>query len=588
MAVKPVVYDDTTKKHRPLGSGEKMDGLSASSIVSSQSGNIITTGADGLAYATGSGIADPAADNLLETTPSGKLKMDVDRLSEWLDGHPADAKAFSEAVKVVSADSGNVITKGSDKGAYLAKGDISSAVSGMTDAQKQTLAAALADGSTVTASGGKLHAATQSGDAAQLADGKTIVASGGKLTANLTNATVAQKKAIAQALAGEGLLVNSSSGKLDVDFESMDDTKFRMMMQGFIDKQTIKRAGGGNHFYVDGSNANNDGDRDPTDADPRPNMGAPSDPFHTIQKCVDYITQVYKFADVDTYINCKNVSQTSMLSLPSFDRTTASITIRSADFSSSTTRGQVASTSTTYDISITCSPTGGSRYAVDCTGTGVWNLRNFDAYCKDDALEASGGHLAALHVGDYASVSIDYCRFKARRHSDKPWLYSFTTGEHVLFISDYGYLGIGPKCTVIGDDLSTDPVTIDSGEHAGTYHRTLNGMTIAGTGTVRINDTRDDKALKFSGNFDAIVYCTSYIVRNRAYMGVTSTSEVSNANYRFQFEYGGRGAIIESGLIDSTHNGASATDTWLGTVSTNQDGTSRVSSVQTSTYSWYD
>lgn len=152
MAVKPVVYDDTTKKHRPLGSGEKMDGLSASSIVSSQSGNLITTGSDGLAYATGSGIADPAADNLLEATSGGKLKVDIDRVIEWIDGHPSDAKTISEAIKVVSGDSGNVIVKGSDKGAYLSSAP---------------LASALADGETIVASNGKLAANPMSATAVQ-------------------------------------------------------------------------------------------------------------------------------------------------------------------------------------------------------------------------------------------------------------------------------------------------------------------------------------------------------------------------------------------------------------------------------------
>ena len=596
MAVKPVVYDDSTKKHRPLGSGEKMDGLSASSIISSQSGNLITTGSDGLAYATGSGIIDPAADNLLEATSGGKVKMDVDRLAEWLDGHPNDAKTISEAIKVVSGDSGNVITKGSDKGAYLSASSLASILGGLTDAQRQALAAALADGQTITASGGKLTVDPTNAPKAKLqainaalrksGGGLALDSSTGKLYVDFGSMDPATLSAlVAQIIQEHGGLAQDGDGKLYVDFEEMDDTKFRRMMQGFIDKQTIKSAGGGNHFYVDGSNANVHGDDDPK---LRANPGSPSDPFKTIQKCVDYITQVYKFADVNTYINCQNISQTSMLSLPSFDRTTAEITIRSAAFTAATARGSVDSTSTGYDIDISRAPTAGSRYAVDCTGTGVWNLRNFNGYCTDESLGSSGGHLAALHVGDYATVDISYCKFKTKRSSAHPELRSLTTGEHVVYISNYGYLEVGPHCTVIGDDLDADPTVIDSGDNAGTYHRELNGMTISGTGTVRINDTRDDKKLVFSGDFDSIVYCTSYIVRNRAYMGAADASAVANANYRFLFEYGGRGNINEAGLIDSTHNDSSATDTWLGTASTNQDTTSRISHVQTSTYSWYD
>ena len=132
MAVKPVVHDDATNKHRPLGSGEKMDGLSASSIISSQSGNLITAGSDGLAYATGSGVIDPAADNLLEATSGGKVKMDMDRIVEWLDGHPQDAAALAAAagVRPVSEDAGNIVSAGSDGGAFLDAGTAAEAVRG--------------------------------------------------------------------------------------------------------------------------------------------------------------------------------------------------------------------------------------------------------------------------------------------------------------------------------------------------------------------------------------------------------------------------------------------------------------------------
>lgn len=168
MAVKPVVYDDSTKKHRPLGSGEKMDGLSASSIISSQSGNLITTGSDGLAYATGSGIADPAADNLLEATPAGKLKVDIGRIVEWLDGHPDDAKDVAEAINIVSGDSGNLIREGTDGGAYMSSAQLAAAIAGLTAAQLQAIAALLApdlaDGLTVVLNAaGKLSVGDISG-----------------------------------------------------------------------------------------------------------------------------------------------------------------------------------------------------------------------------------------------------------------------------------------------------------------------------------------------------------------------------------------------------------------------------------------
>ena len=212
MAVKPVVYDDSTKKHRPLGSGEKMDGLSASSIISSQSGNLITTGSDGLAYATGSGIADPSADNLIEATSGGKLKVDMDRIVDWLDGHSSDASALADAINVVSADSGNVIIEGTDSGAYLSKAALSNAIGSMTDAQLQALAAAIADG-------------------------QTIVASGGKLIVDPTNATAAKLKKITAVLpkAQGGIVADSTTGKLYVDFDAMTPEFKRNLVLSMVD-----------------------------------------------------------------------------------------------------------------------------------------------------------------------------------------------------------------------------------------------------------------------------------------------------------------------------------------------------------------
>jgi len=91
----PVVWDDDAKKHRPLGSGEKMGGLSASSMISSDSGNLLQQGSDGLMLVTGSSLADPRADNLLEESDNGKLQVTTERVVEWLDGHPQAAAAVA-------------------------------------------------------------------------------------------------------------------------------------------------------------------------------------------------------------------------------------------------------------------------------------------------------------------------------------------------------------------------------------------------------------------------------------------------------------------------------------------------------------
>ena len=264
MAVKPVVYDDTTKKHRPLGSGEKMDGLSASSIVSSQSGNLITTGSDGLAYASGSGIADPSADNLLETTSSGKLKMDVDRISEWLDGHPADAKILSEAVNVVSGDSGNVITKGSDKGAYMSSAALASIIGSMPSSQTQSLLASFADGQTIVVSGGKLVVDPTAAPKAKLqaittalrkaGGGLSVDSSTGKLSVDFASMDPGIMRAVVLSMVqqGGGLAVDSS-GKLYVDFSTMPDDKFNKLKDSLDMQRTLS---GNMSVYVDQDNAN--------------------------------------------------------------------------------------------------------------------------------------------------------------------------------------------------------------------------------------------------------------------------------------------------------------------------------------------
>lgn len=563
----PVVWDDTTKKHRPLGTGEKMGGLDASSLLSSDSGNLLEAGSDGLAYLSGSGVVDPRADNLLEESDRGKLQVTVDRIAEWLDGHPQDAAVLADAINVVSGDAGNVIVEGTDKGAFLSKGAIADAVAGMTDAQKNAIADAIA--------------ARIAGD---IADGRTIVASGGKLTADPTNATAAEKKAINEALADSnaGLVVDSSTGKLGVDFSQMDTAEFQKMMSSLIDAQKLKTAGGANHFYVDGANG--------SDADPE-TRGAPSRPFRSIQACIDYITKIYKFADVSAYIECRNISQSVPLTLPSFDRTTADITIRSVTFPASDADRASPAPKTAADLSISVFPSGYSgRSAIDCTGTGVWKIRNFNVSISDASLESSGGHLSAIRVGDYASASVRYCTFAATRSSSMPWLYNLTTGEHAVFVDGYGSLGIEEGIRIVGSDLSAS-TTISSGDNAGTYNRMLHGIAVSGSGYVQVNDTRDDKKLVFSGIFNRLVSCASSFTRNYAYMGITDTSGVVSADYRFYLVYGGHAAMRDAGLIDESHNNDDATDTWLGTGAgsrANADGTTRKSYVETATYSWYD
>ena len=298
----PVVWDDTTKKHRPLGTGEKMGGLDASSMISTDSGNLLQQGSDGLMLVTGSSLADPRADNLLEESDGGKLQVTSDRIVEWLDGHPQAAAAIADAVKVVSEDSGNVIVQGTDKGAYLPKQAISSAVSTMTDAQKNQLADAISPRI-----------------ASDLADGKTLVASGGKLTFDPTNATVAQKKAINQALAdpASGLSVNASTGKLGVDFSQMPTDKFEDLLKS-LDMLVPLRDNLNLYVGLNGSNTIEDG------------RGTQAKPFRTLGAAAQYVASTYNIGshNVTIYLMSGDYGNAG-IDLPAFSASTGTVLIRS-------------------------------------------------------------------------------------------------------------------------------------------------------------------------------------------------------------------------------------------------------------------
>ena len=331
----PVVWDDTTKKHRPLGTGEKMGGLDASSIISSDSGNLIQSGSDGLAYLSGSGMVDPRADNLLEESAQGKLQVTADRIAEWLDGHPQDAALIADAINVVSADAGNVIVQGTDKGAYLSKSAIATAVQGMTDADKNKLADAIA-----------------ARIAADIADGKTIVASGGKLTADPTNATVAQKKAINQALADadSGLVVDNSTGKLTVDFSQMPTDKFEELLAGL--KMPVPLSANLSLHVDTQSAAASD-----TIVDGR---GTAAKPFKTVNGCVSWAAGYYSLGKYNITVYVHAGIYNERVVLPDYTHASGRFIIRAYDFDNPPT--------------IARSSIAGGATCVSATG-GVWELQ---------------------------------------------------------------------------------------------------------------------------------------------------------------------------------------------------------------------
>lgn len=294
----PVVWDDTAKKHRPLGSGEKMGGLSASSMISSDSGNLLQQGSDGLMLVTGGSLADPRADNLLEESANGRLQVTSDRVVEWLESHPQAAAALAEAVKVVSGDSGNVIVAGTDKGAFMSKSTLASAVSTMSAAQLSTLANALRK------QGGGLS-----------------VGADGKLSVDFASMDPAIMRAVVLSMVQQGGGIGvDQNGQLYVDFDSMPTDKFESMLKSLkmlvpIDRTML--------LYVD-TNSSAAGD---TIIDGR---GTQAKPFKTIQACVNYVTSTYAIGNYGVYINVGAGTYNENVSLPDFSRGRGAIWIRSA------------------------------------------------------------------------------------------------------------------------------------------------------------------------------------------------------------------------------------------------------------------
>lgn len=304
----PVVWDDTAKKHRPLGSGEKMGGLSASSMISSDSGNLLQQGSDGLMLVTGGSIADPRADNLLEESANGRLQVTADRIVEWLGLNPSDAEKIAEA-----------------------------------------LAAKMAG---------------------ELADGQTITASGGKLHSDPTNATAAQKAAINSALADadSGLVVDPSTGKLGVDFSNMPTDKFEELLKGL--KMKVPLSANANVYVSINNSAAGD---DIVDG-----RGTQAKPFRHIQAAVDYVTQTYALGSFNVYIRVAAGTYPENVTLPAYDAGTGRISI-SPD-------------SGARDVVVQAQPTSQNYPGFCFTATGgSWNLYYMDARRVERPNSGTGG-----------------------------------------------------------------------------------------------------------------------------------------------------------------------------------------------------
>lgn len=351
----PVVWDDTAKKHRPLGSGEKMGGLSASSMISSDSGNLLQQGSDGLMLVTGGSIADPRADNLLEESDNGKLQVTSDRVVEWLEGHPQAAAAIAEAVKVVSGDSGNVIVAGTDKGAFMSKATLASAVSTMSATQLATLANALRK------QGGGLS-----------------VGSDGKLSVDFASMDPAIMRAVVLSMVQQGGGIGvDQNGQLYVDFDSMPTDKFEAMLKSL--KMLVPLSANKN-IYVSTTNSA----ADDTIIDGR---GTAAKPFKTIQAAVNYATGNYSVGNY--HINIRVVAGTynENVTLPDFSRGTGYIAV----LSDSGARDVIVNAQT--------NSTGMRGTAFACSG-GAWRLYHMDARRVENPTTAVGAVGYCYTVGD--------------------------------------------------------------------------------------------------------------------------------------------------------------------------------------------
>ena len=520
----PVVWDDDTKKHRPLGTGEKMGGLDASSLLSSDSGNLLEAGSDGLAYLSGSGVVDPRADNLLEESDRGKLQVTVDRIAEWLDGHPQDAAALADALSVVSGDEGNLIVQGSDNGAYLSNAELAAAFAGLSDAQKQAIADAVAE---------KM--------AARLADGKTIVASGGKLTADPTNATVAQKKAINQALADadSGLVVDNSTGKLKVDFSNMPTDKFEELLKGLKMQVPLDQ----NITHIVATSDSNAGD---TQVDGR---GTEAKPWKTIQACVTYVTNLYSLNTHAITIRVKSGTYTESLNLPQFDRTSGSIRIESYSGS--------------RDVVVNA-PVGSDGFTANCvnvSGTGRWQLSNITLrhVAVPGAVPLGGMTRSILSAGGGSRVDLRGVRFELRKQAGA---FTGTNYYYVRVVSadDNSSIWFLPSTLAFGFESVASEAD----------HMSCGVLCAERGGSIYFMRTT-------SSDYDLVIPCTGSCTQFASLFDGGAIKPFSTGS---QLTFSGAGVTGQrySVLTGSYINGAGSTTYFPGT----EDGT-----VESATYCWY-
>lgn len=165
-------------------------------FVSKQDGNYVRYGVDKGVYVDGNDILSNAVNNLITINPTdGKVQLTEEALK---------IAGIGDDVLVVSADAGNLLSIGTDKGAMLEAQDIAVGMAGNgltveAGTGKLTVNADyLADGVTVIGNNGKLSV-----DPAALVDGTTIRVENGKLATHAAVSVAAGDKLLYKTLNDE-------------------------------------------------------------------------------------------------------------------------------------------------------------------------------------------------------------------------------------------------------------------------------------------------------------------------------------------------------------------------------------------------
>lgn len=162
--------------------------------VSAQTGNYVRYGNDKGVFLDGNDVLSNAVNNLITINPTdGKLQLTEEALRD------AD---FGKEVKVVSADSGNLLTVGTDAGALLAAQNVAVALTGsgleVVDGKLAVEASQFVDGTTVKVVNDKLSV-----DLTGLVDGTTVKVVENKLAVDAAPTVAAGDKLLYKTLNNE-------------------------------------------------------------------------------------------------------------------------------------------------------------------------------------------------------------------------------------------------------------------------------------------------------------------------------------------------------------------------------------------------